>query len=163
MKGLINVGGLKPGADVLTITYEKAVHKAALEEDGTIRFKEHTFVSPSAWAIYVIHLTKPTRKAVNGWQCVCYNDEKLSDIQARHIEQMHGSPGKKMTAREKNDMLLGLMKAEGSDLGQKTDGAPRFVKILTEEQKEAIAKTRQAEADAKQPDKKRRKTRGLKS
>ena len=149
LKGLINVGGLKPGADVLTITYEKAVHKAALEEDGTIRFKEHTFVSPSAWAIYIIHLTKPTRKAVNGWQCVCYNDEKLSDIQARHIEQMHGSPGKKMTAREKNDMLLGLMKADGSDLGQKTDGAPRFVKILTEEQKEAIAKARQAEADAK--------------
>ena len=61
---------------------------------------------------------------------------------------MHGSPGKKMTAREKNDLLLGLMKADGSDLGQKTDGTPRFVRIQ-EEQGEAIEAAKKAEAAAK--------------
>ena len=99
----------------MSLTYEKKEHKATLEEDGTIRYQGNTFVSPSAFAIFVIHLSNPTRKAVNGWLCVCHNDEKLSDIQARHIEKMHGSPGKKMSAREKNDLLLGLMKADGSD------------------------------------------------
>ena len=129
--------------------YDKVEHKATLKEDGTIVYKEQQFVSPSSWAIYVIHLSNPSRKAVNGWHCVCYNNEKLSDIQARYIEKMHGSPGKKMTAREKNDLLLGLMKADGSDLGQKTDGTPRFVRILSEEQREAIEAAKKAEAAAK--------------
>ena len=149
LKGLIKVRGLIPGIDALSMLYDKVEHKATLKEDGTIVYKEQQFVSPSSWAIYVIHLSNPSRKAVNGWHCVCYNKEKLSDIQARYIEKMHGSPGKKMTAREKNDLLLGLMKADGSDLGQKTDGTPRFVRILSEEQREAIEAAKKAEAAAK--------------
>ena len=149
LKGLIKVQGLIPGIDALSMLYDKVEHKATLKEDGTIVYKEQQFVSPSSWAIYVIHLSNPSRKAVNGWHCVCYNNEKLSDIQARYIEKMHGSPGKKMTAREKNDLLLGLMKADGSDLGQKTDGTPRFVRILSEEQREAIEAAKKAEAAAK--------------
>ena len=74
LKGLIKVQGLIPGIDALSMLYDKVEHKATLKEDGTIVYKEQQFVS-IIMGIYVIHLSNPSRKAVNGWQCVCYNNK----------------------------------------------------------------------------------------
>ena len=96
LKGLIDVGGLKPGPKCLAMTYKANNYEASLAPDGTIYYDKKAFVSPSAFALYIIHLNNPSRKAVNGWMCVSYGKEKLCDIQARHIQQIHGSPGKSL-------------------------------------------------------------------
>ena len=127
LKSLLDIGGLKPGPKCLVMKYKDATYEGSLAPDGTIYFDKKPFVSPSAWALYVIHVhaNNPTRKAVNGWSCVKYNDEFLHNIQRRFIERIHGSPGKSMSAREKNDLLLNIMKADGATLGQKIANGPQ--------------------------------------
>ena len=149
LKGLIDVGGLKPGPKCLAMTYKANNYEASLAPDGTIYYDKKAFVSPSAFALYIIHLNNPSRKAVNGWMCVSYGKEKLCDIQARHIQQIHGSPGKSLSARAKNDILLNLMKEEGAELGQKTGGQVGQTPEQIEAHRQAVEDARRAKEAAK--------------
>ena len=91
LKTLLDAGVIKPGAGVITLLYKNLTIIANLLDDGTIEWGGQFFTSLSSFSLRCKRSITHRRTGAeniesdNGWTCVRYNGELLSDIRSRFV------------------------------------------------------------------------------
>ena len=79
--------------------YKGENYAASLDEDGTVRFRGHTFDSVSAYSLFAKRISTPGRQADDGWKCVYQGNTLLADIKDQYAGKA-GSGAKAMGGAE---------------------------------------------------------------